>query len=210
MTLFTDSGERGRAIAIFSFTGAAGASIGQVLGGVLTDALSWPWIFFINVPIGLATIALAIPALPADRGIGLAAGADVAGAVLVTGGLMLGIYTVVKVEEYGWLAAHTLGLGAVSLALLGAFVARQATARARSCRCASCARGTRSAPTSPRCSPCRGCSPSRSWSRSTCSGSWATAPWRPAWRCSRPRWASARSRCSSRPGSAPASAPAPS
>ncbi|GAA5038265.1 EmrB/QacA subfamily drug resistance transporter [Thermocatellispora tengchongensis] len=130
VTLFTDSGERGRAIAIFSFTGAAGASIGQVLGGVLTDALSWPWIFFINVPIGLATIALAIPALPADRGIGLAAGADVAGAVLVTGGLMLGIYTVVKVEEYGWLAAHTLGLGAVSLALLGAFVARQATARA--------------------------------------------------------------------------------
>ncbi|MET7327485.1 MFS transporter [Nonomuraea sp. NPDC005650] len=130
VTLFTDARERGKAIAIFSFTGAAGASIGQVLGGVLTDGLSWPWIFFINVPIGVITIALALPTLPADRGIGLAAGADIAGAVLVTAGLMLGIYTVVKVEEYGWLAAHTLGLGALSLALLAGFVVRQARAKA--------------------------------------------------------------------------------
>ncbi|MFF3437860.1 MFS transporter [Streptosporangium sp. NPDC002721] len=129
VTLFTEPGERARAFGVLSFTGAAGASIGQVLGGVLTDALSWHWIFFINLPIGLATIALAIRALPGERGIGLASGADVIGAVLVTGGLMLGIYTVVKIEEYGWLAAHTLGLGAVSLALLAAFVARQATAR---------------------------------------------------------------------------------
>ncbi|MCF6470787.1 MFS transporter [Nonomuraea sp. MG754425] len=129
VTLFTEPAERGKAIAVFSFTGAAGASIGQVLGGVLTDVLSWPWIFFINVPIGLITIVLALPALPAERGLGLSAGADVIGALLVTGGLMLGIYTVVRVEEYGWLAAHTLGLGALSLALLGAFVARQATAR---------------------------------------------------------------------------------
>ncbi|MEU4537533.1 DHA2 family efflux MFS transporter permease subunit [Streptosporangium sp. NPDC023825] len=129
VTLFTEPGERAKAIGVFSFTGAAGASIGQVLGGVLTDALSWHWIFFINLPIGLATIALAVWALPGERGIGFAAGADVIGAALVTGGLMLGIYTVVKIEEYGWLAAHTLGLGAVSLALLAAFVVRQATAR---------------------------------------------------------------------------------
>ncbi|MEU4422849.1 MFS transporter [Actinoplanes sp. NPDC024001] len=130
VTLFTEPAERAKAIAIFSFTGAAGASIGQVLGGVLTDLLSWPWIFFINVPIGIATLALALVALPKDRGAGLAAGADVIGAVLVTSGLMLGIYTVVKVEQYGWIAAHTLGLGAVSLALLAAFVIRQATAQA--------------------------------------------------------------------------------
>ncbi|MEV0756655.1 DHA2 family efflux MFS transporter permease subunit [Streptosporangium sp. NPDC050280] len=129
VTLFTEPGERAKAIGVFSFTGAAGASIGQVLGGVLTDALSWHWIFFINLPIGLVTIALAIRALPGERGIGLAAGADVLGAVLVTGGLMLGLYTVVKIEEYGWLAARTLGLGAVSLALLAAFFVRQATAR---------------------------------------------------------------------------------
>ncbi|MFI6600072.1 MFS transporter [Nonomuraea sp. NPDC050536] len=130
VTLFTGAKERAKAIGVFSFTGAAGASIGQVLGGVLTDLLSWHWIFMINLPIGLATIALAIWALPSDRGAGLVGGADILGAVLVTGGLMLGIYTVVKVEQYGWLAAHTLGLGAVSLALLAAFVLRQATAKA--------------------------------------------------------------------------------
>ncbi|MFB7724864.1 MULTISPECIES: MFS transporter [unclassified Nocardia] len=128
VTMFTEKGERARAIGIFSFTGAAGASIGQVLGGVLTDALNWHWIFLINVPIGVLTVALAIKALPADRGLGLAAGADALGALLVTGGLMLGIYTVVKIEEYSWLSAHTLGLGALSLILLTAFVIRQRTA----------------------------------------------------------------------------------
>ncbi len=129
VTLFTGPAERAKAIGVFSFTGAAGASIGQVLGGVLTDLLSWHWIFFINLPIGLATIALAVRALPDERGAGLAAGADALGAVLVTGGLMVGIYTVVKIEEYGWLAGHTLGLGAVRVALLAAFFVRQARAR---------------------------------------------------------------------------------
>lgn len=128
VTLFTEPRERARAIAVFSFTGAAGASIGQVLGGVLTDALSWHWIFFINLPIGLAVLAVAVPALPADRGLGIRSGADVAGALLVTAGLMLGIYTVVKVETYGWISAHTLGLGALAVLLLGAFLARQASA----------------------------------------------------------------------------------
>lgn len=128
VTLFTDPRERTMALGVFSFTGAAGASIGQVLGGVLTDALSWHWIFLINLPIGVATILLALPALPRDRGIGLAAGADLAGALLVTSGLMLGIYTVVKVETHGWASAHTLGLGAAALTLLAGFAARQATA----------------------------------------------------------------------------------
>nr|WP_229845279.1 MFS transporter [Streptomyces cinnamoneus] len=129
ITLFTDSRERARAIAVFSFTGAAGASLGQVLGGILTDALDWHWIFFINLPIGLAALLMAAPALPADRGLGLRSGADVLGALLVTAGLSLGIYTVVKVEQYGWTSAHTLGLGALSLALLAAFALRQAKAR---------------------------------------------------------------------------------
>ncbi|MGI5325730.1 MFS transporter [Actinomadura nitritigenes] len=128
VTLFTEPGERARAIGVLSFTGAAGASIGQVLGGVLTDALSWHWIFLINVPIGLATIALAVVALPRDRGAGLRGGADVAGALLVTSGLMLGIYTVVKAEDDGWLSGRTLGLGAVSLVLLAGFFVRQARA----------------------------------------------------------------------------------
>ena len=129
VTLFTDPAERAKAIGVFSFTGAAGASIGQVLGGVLTDALSWHWIFFINLPIGVATVLLAVRVLPADRGVGLSGGADVLGAALVTSGLMLGIYTVVKVEEHGWTAAHTLGLGALSVALLAAFTVRQARTR---------------------------------------------------------------------------------
>ncbi|MDX6740300.1 MFS transporter [Actinocorallia sp. A-T 12471] len=129
VTLFTEPGERAKAIAVFSFTGAVGASLGQVLGGLLTDLLAWNWIFLINLPIGLAVVALAVPALPNDRGSGLAQGADVLGAVLVTSGLMLGIYTVVGVERYGWLAGRTLGLGALALALIVGFVIRQATVR---------------------------------------------------------------------------------
>ncbi|MFI1282957.1 MFS transporter [Streptomyces sp. NPDC020858] len=128
VTLFTQPRERTKAIAVFSFTGAAGASIGQVLGGVLTDALTWNWIFFINLPIGLATLLAALRALPADRGLGLKAGADTLGALLVTSGLMLGIYAVVKIEEYGAASLHTLGSGALALALLAGFLVRQATA----------------------------------------------------------------------------------
>ncbi|GAA2105033.1 MFS transporter [Streptomyces albiaxialis] len=129
ITLFPEARERRRAIAVFSFTGAAGASIGQVLGGVLTDALSWHWIFFINLPIGIAVFVLALRSLPADRGLGLAAGADGPGALLVTAGLMLGIYTVVQVESHGWTSARTLGLGALAVVLLVGFVVRQATVR---------------------------------------------------------------------------------
>jgi EmrB/QacA subfamily drug resistance transporter len=121
VTIFTDGAERARAIAIFSFTGAAGASIGQVLGGVLTDTLSWPWIFLINVPIGLATILLGLRALPRDPGAGLSAGADVLGAMLVTSGLMIGVYAVVAGGAHRWTAV-------VSPALLAGFVVRQATA----------------------------------------------------------------------------------
>ncbi|MEU6430053.1 MFS transporter [Microbispora sp. NPDC046973] len=126
VTTFTDAGERAKAIGVFSFTGAAGASLGQVLGGVLTDTLGWNYIFFINVPIGVVTIALAVRALPAERGLGLSAGADALGALLVTAGLMLGIYAVVQIERYG---LRSLWFGAVSLVLLAAFLVRQATAR---------------------------------------------------------------------------------
>jgi EmrB/QacA subfamily drug resistance transporter len=129
VTLFTDAKERATAIAVFSFTGAAGASIGQVVGGVLTDSLSWHWIFLVNLPIGLAVIAAGLRVLPADRGLGLAAGADVLGAVLVTGGLVSGIYAVLTVGERGWTSASTLGFGCLAAALLVAFVARQATAK---------------------------------------------------------------------------------
>ncbi|MGW5310433.1 MFS transporter [Nocardia thailandica] len=128
VTLFTGARERAFAIGVFSFTGAAGASLGQVLGGVLTDALNWHWIFLINVPIGLATLALARRALPRDEGVGLGVGADALGAVLVTGGLMIGIYTVVGIERHHWSSAHTLGFGLLAALLLGAFLLRQRTA----------------------------------------------------------------------------------
>ncbi len=128
VTLFPKPGERGTAIGAFSFVGAAGASIGQVLGGILTQAFGWHWIFFINLPIGVAAMVLAARVLEPDHGPGLRAGADALGALLVTAGLMLGVYTIIETSRYAWGSAHTIGFGALAVALLAAFVARQATA----------------------------------------------------------------------------------
>ncbi|WP_026414813.1 MFS transporter [Actinomadura oligospora] len=126
-TLYSAPAERNRALSAFAFTGAVGASLGQVLGGVLTDALNWHWIFLINLPLGLATVLAALRYLPSGRGLGFAAGADVLGGALVTAGSMLGVYTIVQTESAGW-GLRTLGLGLGALALLGGFVARQTTA----------------------------------------------------------------------------------
>ncbi|MGW5423181.1 MFS transporter [Streptomyces sp. NPDC003943] len=128
VTLFPEPRDRARAFAVFGFTGAAGASIGQVAGGLLTDALAWNWIFFINLPIGAAALLLALPTLPEDPTRTARGAADVVGALLVTSGLTTGIYAVVKIEEYGAASAHTLGLGALALVLLAGFLVRQATA----------------------------------------------------------------------------------
>ncbi|MEW2219195.1 MFS transporter [Streptomyces sp. NPDC006990] len=129
VTLYPGSKERAGAIAVFSFTGAAGASIGQVLGGVLTDLLTWHWIFFINLPIGALVFALALPSLPADAGIGLRAGADGWGALLITSGLMAGIYGVVNATGHGWGSPHTLVPALAGAALLAGFALRQVRAR---------------------------------------------------------------------------------
>ncbi|MFG3054407.1 DHA2 family efflux MFS transporter permease subunit [Kitasatospora sp. NPDC048239] len=128
VTLFPEPRERGRAIGAFSFVGAAGASIGQVLGGVLTEALNWHWIFLINLPLGLTAALLAVRVLDSDRGPGLRAGADTLGAALITAALMLGIYTIVGTGTHGWTSARTLGLGALALLLLAGFLFRQARA----------------------------------------------------------------------------------
>jgi EmrB/QacA subfamily drug resistance transporter len=128
VTMFRQPRELAKAMGVFSFVASAGASIGLLAGGVLTQALSWHWIFFVNLPIGIVTMALAVRVVAADTGLGLRAGADIPGATLVTGTLMLAVYTIVKTSQYGWGSAHTLVLGAVTVALLVAFVAREATA----------------------------------------------------------------------------------
>src|ERR671916_1225818 len=125
VTMFREPREQGRAIGVYSFVASAGASIGLLAGGVLTQAIDWHWIFFVNIPIGLATGLFALRLVDKDEGIGLHRGADVLGAALVTVALMLGVYTIIEAGDYGWGSLRTLGLGGVAVALLGAFVARQ-------------------------------------------------------------------------------------
>ncbi len=126
VTMFPEPREQARAIGVYTFTAVAGGSVGLLLGGVLTEALNWHWIFFVNLPIGVATGVYALRVVEDRPGIGLKQGADLPGAVLLTGGLMLLVYAIVDAGEQGWGSAQTTGLGAVSLALLIAFVARQA------------------------------------------------------------------------------------
>jgi EmrB/QacA subfamily drug resistance transporter len=128
VTLFPEPGERARAIGVYSFVASAGASIGLLLGGVLTEAISWHWIFFVNLPIGVACAILTLRLLAHEDGIGFGEGADVLGAILVTASLMLAVYTLVGASDHGWGSAHTLGFGAVALVLLIAFLIRQARA----------------------------------------------------------------------------------
>jgi EmrB/QacA subfamily drug resistance transporter len=126
--LFPEPRERDKAIAVWSFVGAVGASVGLILGGVLTQTLNWHWIFFVNLPVGVLALGAAVRFLDRDRGLGLQAGADGLGAVLVTAGLMLGVYAIVETTSYGWASARTLGTFAVAVILLAAFVARQTLA----------------------------------------------------------------------------------
>ncbi|HZV75300.1 MAG TPA: MFS transporter [Conexibacter sp.] len=126
VTMFPEPRDQAKAIGVYGFVASAGGSIGLLAGGLLTQTINWHWIFFINVPIGIATALLARRLVAARPGIGLSAGADLPGAVLMTSGLMLGVYTILQVGDKGWGSASTLGLGAVSLALLTAFVLRQA------------------------------------------------------------------------------------
>jgi len=127
--LFPEPPEQAKALGIYSFTGAGGASVGLVLGGVLTQALNWHWIFFVNVPLGLVAAVAGWYVLADAPGLGLRAGADGLGAVLVTGGLMTGVYTIVETTSYGWGAVRTVVGFVVAVLLLALFVVRQALAR---------------------------------------------------------------------------------
>jgi EmrB/QacA subfamily drug resistance transporter len=129
VTMFPKPAEQARAIGFYGFVASAGGSVGLLAGGVLTQSINWHWIFFINVPIGVATAIAAHRLLEGGRGIGLGEGSDLPGAFLIVASLMLGVYTIVSpAAKHGWGAPITLGLAAGSLALLALFVLREATA----------------------------------------------------------------------------------
>jgi MFS family permease len=119
--LFDQPARQSRAIGAFAFTGAAGASAGLIIGGLLVQHASWHWIFFVNLPVGLLTGIAGWRVLTADKGIGLRAGADAIGAVLATSGVMLGVFAIASRSD--WWA------GLIAAVLLAGFVARQQIAR---------------------------------------------------------------------------------
>jgi EmrB/QacA subfamily drug resistance transporter len=126
VTMFTEPRERTKAISLYSFVASAGASTGLLAGGILTQSLNWHWIFFVNVPIGIVTAIFALRLLEDDEGLGLGHGADVPGAALVTGALMLGVLTIIRTSDVGWTSIDTLAGAAATLLALVGFVIREA------------------------------------------------------------------------------------
>jgi EmrB/QacA subfamily drug resistance transporter len=127
--IFPEPREQAKAIGVYAFVASGGGAVGLLAGGVLTESVNWHWIFFVNVPIGLVTLAATVRLIPHQPGIGLGAGADYLGAGLVTGGLMVAVYTIVEpAASRGWSDPLTVSLGISSVALLAAFVVRQARA----------------------------------------------------------------------------------
>ena len=126
MTLFTEPAERAKAMGIFGFVLSGGGAAGVLLGGVLTDVLNWHWIFLVNIPVGIAVYALSLRLIPATRGSAEGGRVDVAGAVAVTGALILAVYAIVNGNTAGWSSAQTLGLLGAAGALLVAFIVIEA------------------------------------------------------------------------------------
>jgi EmrB/QacA subfamily drug resistance transporter len=122
MTLFTEPAERAKAMGVFGFVLAGGGTLGVLLGGVLTDLLSWHWIFLVNVPIGIAVYALCLKLIPAEGELAATGRLDVAGAVLVTTSLILAVYAIVNGNDKGWTSAQTLGLLIGAGILMAAFI----------------------------------------------------------------------------------------
>ncbi len=125
VTMFPEPASQAKAIGVYGFVASAGGSIGLLLGGVLTDAISWHWIFLINLPIGIAVAYLAKRLVANPDGIGLSEGADFPGAFLLTSSLMLGVFTILQIDKWGWGDSRTLILSAISAILLAAFIFRQ-------------------------------------------------------------------------------------
>jgi EmrB/QacA subfamily drug resistance transporter len=122
MVLFTEPAERAKAMGVIGFVAAGGGSIGVLMGGVLTDLLNWHWVFLVNLPIGVAVFALCLLLLPADRERTATGRLDVAGAVTVTGSLMLAVYGIVNGNDAGWTSTRTLGLLGAAVALFALFL----------------------------------------------------------------------------------------
>jgi EmrB/QacA subfamily drug resistance transporter len=129
VTMFPEPREQAKAIGVYAFVASAGGAVGLIAGGVITQWVSWHWIFFVNVPIGIAAVLVSRRLLPADTPPQQRDGADVLGAILVTAALMLGVYSIVEpAAKYGWLDPVTLLTGAVALVLLAGFVVRESVA----------------------------------------------------------------------------------
>ncbi len=125
VTMFSDRRERAKALGVYSFVAATGGSIGLVAGGLLTGLISWHWIFLVNLPLGIATVVFARKLIEDDVGSGWHEGADIPGAMLLTAGLMVGVYAILQAESKGWGASQTLVLGGLAIALIVVFVLRQ-------------------------------------------------------------------------------------
>ncbi|MDB4954781.1 MAG: drug resistance transporter, EmrB/QacA subfamily [Myxococcales bacterium] len=121
-TTFAEGRERTKALGIWSAIAAGGGAFGLIIGGLLTETLSWRWVFFVNLPIGIAAALLSLRFIPNTRSEEKPETADVAGAVTVTGGLLLLVYAIVKAQSYGWGDVKTIGLFAAAVALLASFV----------------------------------------------------------------------------------------
>jgi EmrB/QacA subfamily drug resistance transporter len=122
VTEFPQPRDRARAMSAYVFTAVAGGSLGLLAGGALTEALSWHWIFFVNVPIGLAAMGFGRMLIPQDRGLGLGHGVDWLGSILVTASLMIAVYAIVQATSHGWGSAQVLGFGALAAVLMAAFL----------------------------------------------------------------------------------------
>lgn len=129
VTEFQQPAERAQAMSVFTLVIASGGSLGLLAGGFLTQWTSWHWIFFINLPIGIATMILGAWLIRENAGLGLGQGIDFGGAVLVTAALMLAVYGIVTASDYGWTSEHTLTVEGIALALLAVFVALQTRLR---------------------------------------------------------------------------------
>ena len=122
VTEFQKPAERAQAMSVFTLVIAGGGSLGLLAGGALAQWASWHWIFFINLPIGVATMALGAWLIRENDGLGLSHGVDISGAVLITAALMLGVYGIVTAGQFGWTSTHTLGFEGAAVSLLIAFV----------------------------------------------------------------------------------------